>query len=52
VARTRELIGLGILDFTDFVSLHHYLTQPDPAPELGKQASLMREAMGNKQLPL
>jgi hypothetical protein len=50
--RTRELIGLGILDFTDFVSLHHYLTQPDPAPELGKQASLMREAMGNKQLPL
>lgn len=50
--RTKELIGLGILDFADFISLHHYLGQPDPAPELTKQARLMREAMGGRDLPL
>lgn len=50
--RTRELLDLGILAYADFVSLHHYLAQPDPASELTKQARLMREAMGDKQLPL
>jgi len=50
--RTRELVGLGILEFTDFVSLHHYLGQPDPAPEFAKQARLMREVMGPTDRPL
>ena len=50
--RTKELIDLGILNYTDFVSLHHYLGQPDPAPELTKQVEQMREVMGEKDLPI
>lgn len=50
--RNRKLIELGILPFADFVSLHHYLGQPDPAPELAKQAAAMRESMGGEDRPI
>lgn len=49
--RNRELIALGILPYVDFVSLHHYLGKPDPAPEIHRQVEQMIESMGDEKRP-
>ena len=52
--RTQELVRLGIAKHTDFVSIHHYLTQSDPRAELAKQAKQMRAALPEefRELPM
>jgi hypothetical protein len=52
--RTKELLRLGIAKQTDFVTIHHYLAQPDPRPELAKQAEQMRAALPEefRKLPM
>lgn len=52
IHRTKEWLELGITDHVDFISLHHYLGQPDPAPEITLQVNNLRELLGEKKFPI
>lgn len=52
IHRTKEWLELGILDYVDFISLHHYLGQPDPAPEITLQVKNLRELLGSREKPI
>jgi hypothetical protein len=42
--RTEKLIELGILDYSDAITLHHYTSQTNPKEVLQEQITNMREA--------
>lgn len=48
IERTKEWLELGILPYVDFISLHHYLGQPDPAPEITQQIQNLKDLLGPK----
>jgi len=52
--RTLEQIDLGVLDYTDVFSIHHYIWQSNPASGLHKQIDKTLEVLedANKSIPI